>query len=209
MLTWPMAIAFEATTTCCNRNTLLLLLLLQLFLLLLLVGGNDGMSNAAYCGRCNRMRWHLVFWPSVAPQRCSVLLMERRDLGLKPAVKSTASCKQMDTGSWATTPSSKWLWFQYKILKCINIGYSINTKTKAIYYSRHIIAMHKPSVISESGSFRKNSFSRLLTELTSCHLSPSAFAPSGSCIAQEHYLHAYYSSVIIFCTYTTPSVLCT
>lgn len=42
--------------------------------------------------------------------------------------------------------------------------------------------IYKPSVISESGSFRKNSFNRLLTELTSCHFSLSGLALSGSYI---------------------------
>jgi len=40
---------------------------------------------------------------------------------------------------------------------------------------------HLPVVTSDSGSFRKNSLSKLITRLTSCHLSLPRLNPTGSC----------------------------
>jgi len=58
-------------------------------------------------------------------------------------------------------------------------------------------------VTSDSGSFRKNSLSKLMTTLTSCHLSLSRFNPTGSCkhpMLQTYQLLSQYVTSFSVCT---------
>jgi len=58
-------------------------------------------------------------------------------------------------------------------------------------------------VTSDSGSFRKNSLSKLMTTLTSCHLSLSRFNPTGSCkhpMLQTYQLLSQYETSFSVCT---------
>jgi len=58
-------------------------------------------------------------------------------------------------------------------------------------------------VTSDSGSFRKNSLSKLMTTLTSCHLSLSRFNPTGSCkhpMLQTYQLLSQYVTSFFVCT---------
>ena len=61
-------------------------------------------------------------------------------------------------------------------------------------------------VTSDSGSFRKNSLSKLMTTLTSCHLSLSRFNPTGSCkhpMLQTYQLLSQYVTSFSVCTLIT------
>ena len=86
-----------------------------------------------------------------------------------------------DSGMAATEPAISWLQ-----VHCNSYTTIEHTRYSCEDVYRKWKISSWPSVTRDSGSLRKKSFNKLLTTLTSCHLSLSAHNVTGSCTQQRH-----------------------